>query len=167
MMQWVFLVDKPDALPEITQWHHEQWGRHANQTVSEIREKLARFQNRNTVPLLLLAIKDGTLTGCGHLCRYEMPIYSDREYWLGGIYVKPSYRNKGIGTQIIHQLEHRAISLGVECLNLQTERLDGGLYASCGYNEVEQRFSNGVSVSVRTKLLTKVHEGMSTVEPRA
>ena len=40
-----------------------------------------------------------------------MPIYSDREYWLGGIYVKPSYRNKGIGTQIIHQLEHRAVSL--------------------------------------------------------
>ena len=91
----------------------------------------------------------------------------DREYWLGGIYVKPSYRNKGIGTQIIHQLEHRAISLGVSASNLQTDGLMEVFTQACGYSEVEQRFSNGVSVSVRTKLLTKVHKGMSTVEPRA
>ena len=92
MTQWVLLVDRPEALPEIAQWHHEQWGRRANQTVSEIRQRLARFQTRNTVPYYFSRLK-GTLTACGHLCRYEMPIYSDR-YWLGGIYVKPAIEIK-------------------------------------------------------------------------
>ena len=48
MTQWVLLVDRPEALPEIAQWHHEQWGRRANQTVSEIRRRLAQISKTET-----------------------------------------------------------------------------------------------------------------------
>lgn len=72
---------------------------------------------------------------------------------LGGVYVPVEHRGKGIASQLIRQAHRIAHTLGVPTLFLQTENLEGGLYASLGWVAVAQAKNRGLDVLVMEKAL--------------
>ncbi len=100
------------------------------------------------IPLMILGEEAGKILGVVELKFHEMDIYPEREHWLGGVFVRPSSRGKGIASQIIEYTIDIAKSLGVTTLHLQTEQLDGGLYSRLGWVATEQVNYLGLEVLV-------------------
>jgi len=87
---------------------------------------------------MVLAIEDGEVVGAAQLKFHEMEeVYPDLENWLGGLYVAEVHRSKGIGTKLVDKIMELAPGFGVTKLYLQTEALDGGLYAKLGWKPIE------------------------------
>ena len=81
-------------------------------------------------------------------------MFPDKEHWLGGVYVAASHRGQGYGSQIIEQIVKMAPKYGVETLHLQTEALDGGLYARLGWTPCAHVISRGLDVLVMEQQLS-------------
>lgn len=151
-MKFELLADKPEAIDLVAHWYFEEWGRlNPDASVTSIARRLSQSMNRDKPPLLLLAVEDGAVLGAAELKVQEMAIYPDKEYWLGGVFVAPHYRGRGIGAQLVERIILLAGKFGIEELWLQTERLDGGLYSVHGWQPFESICYRGANVLVMRK----------------
>lgn len=151
-MKLEYLADHPELLPTVAQWYFEEWGYLSEEkTLEQDIQRLQIYQNKDKVPLMLLAIQDGELLGAAQLKFREMSIYPEKEHWVGGVYVAEAHRGKGIARQILVALIAIAKSLKIETLYLQTEHLDGGLYGRMGWMPIEQVNYRGIDVLVMKK----------------
>jgi len=153
-MKFALLADYPKAAITVARWYHAQWGYLTpSESPDTIAAKLERFMNRDCVPLLLLAIDGGAPVAAAELKFREMDIYPDKEHWIGGVFVEPAHRHRGLGAHVVERVAEIARVLGVETLHLQTERLDGGLYARLGWLPIEQVNYKGLDVLVMAREL--------------
>ena len=164
LLQFVELADYPQYLPRVARWYFDQWLSHRSDvSVANVESNLTPYLNKRRVPFLLLALDQQTnpaqsLVGAAELKIREMTIYPAdtypaMEYWLGGVYVKHDIRGRGIATQLIEQIIARAATMGIDSLYLQTERLDGGLYAKLGWQAVEEVYYHDRHVLVMAKAI--------------
>jgi GNAT superfamily N-acetyltransferase len=149
-IELTFLADRADAIPVIAQWYFDQWGHLIKgETLERSLERLQNFLNRDKMPFILVAIRDGEIAGSAQLKFREMAdLYPDKEHWLGGVYVAPGCRGQGLGSLLAEDIARRAPHYGVRTLHLQTERLDGGLYRHLGWVPLEQVNNHGLEVLV-------------------
>ncbi len=149
-MRFEFLIDRRDAIPIIGRWYNEKWGRpHRNETEEESIEGLSEYLNNDRIPFILVATEDDNILASAQLKYREMEdIYPEKEHWLGGVFVAPSHRGRGLGSRLANEIAGRAPAYGVETLYLQTEQLDGGLYRPLGWHPIEQVNNHGLEVLV-------------------
>ena len=151
-MQFVYLKDQPSAIETVAQWYFDQWGHlAAAETLAGVRANLERYLNRDRIPLVILAVADHEVVGAAQLKFREMAIYPEKEHWLGGVFVAPHHRGRGVGSALAGRIAEIARSLQVKTLHLQTECLDGGLYARLGWEPRERVTSKGRDVLVMEK----------------
>ena len=151
-MNFIFLADRQQAIPAIAAWYFHQWGHIMEEnSVEKISSKLLKYLNRDKIPLMVLAVQGDEIFGVAELKYREMDIYPEKEHWIGGVFVPPKHGGKGVATGIVNKVIKIAKSLGVVTLHLQTEKLDGGLYARLGWKGFEQVNYRGVEVLVMEK----------------
>jgi predicted GNAT family N-acyltransferase len=149
-----FLADKPDAVPLIAQWYFDEWGhKMKDNSVEKIRQRIEGMLNRDKIPLHVLGVKRNEVLGVAQLKIREMDIYPEKEHWLGGVYVVRGARGNGLASRLILKALELAKVFKVEKLYLQTERLDGGLYARLGWQPIEKVHYNGLHVLIMEKIL--------------
>jgi len=153
-IDFVFLADRQDVIPLIAGWHFEQWGHLTTASIDDIYARMREAANLDKIPLLVLAVIGEEIVGTAELKYREMTIYPDKEHWIGGVFVPPAHRGKGIGSRLANRTADIARSLGVTTLHLQTERLDGGLYARLGWEPSEQVNYRGLDVLVMQRQLS-------------
>ena len=138
-MKFVYLADNPEALPLVAKWYYDEWGRqHGVDSIDKSKEILMDYQNRNRLPLMLLAKEKNEILGAVQLKYYEMDIYPNKEHWLGGVYVSETHRKRKIARKLVMHAVEIAKSHEVNVLYLQTEKLDGGLYTILGWKPIEK-----------------------------
>lgn len=148
-LDFALLEDRPEAIQQIAEWHFRQWGwKVPGETVDSVRTKLQGYLNRHCIPLAVLAITNDEIVGTASLKYREMDIYPDKEHWLGGVFVSAEHRGKGVATRLVSKSLEMARALGVKVLHLQTEQMDGGLYAKLGWKPLEQIQYKGQQVLV-------------------
>lgn len=152
-MNFEWLADRRDAIPLLGSWYHRAWGqRLRNQTESESIADLDRYLNVGTIPCILLATESSDILGAAQLKYHEMArLFPDREHWLGGVYVPSRHRGRGIASALVTEIIAQASALGVETLYLQTEQLDGGMYARLGWYPLELADNHGLKVQVMAR----------------
>lgn len=149
-----YLADRRKAIPKIAAWYFDQWSdRIPENSAEEISRRLEKYLNRDKIPLALVAVDNDSLLGVGQLKYYEMDIYPLKEHWIGGIFVPPEHRGKGIATRLVTRLTDIALTQEVSTLYLQTEQLNGGLYTRLGWKPVERVVYKGQEVLVMKKQL--------------
>lgn len=148
-MEFKFLADRPEFIPLIAQWYFDEWGRAAkDNSVQKIHDRISGMLNRDKIPVHILAVEGDELLGVAQLKIREMDIYPDKEHWVGGVFVAPIARKRGLGSQLVLKALELAKGFKVKTLYLQTERLDGGLYAGLGFRPIEKVRYNGLHVLV-------------------
>jgi len=103
-----------------------------NAASSSIEAKL-RFQP----DLMLVALDDGKVAGS------VMAGYEGHRGWISRIAVLHSYRNQGVGRELLREAERRLLALGCVKVNLQVVESNASaveFYAKAGYR-VEPRIS--------------------------
>lgn len=149
-----YLADRPESVPLVAGWYFAEWGYlNHSATLEGVRRKVSASMNRDAIPLTVLAVIDEEVVGAAQLKYREMPIFPDKEHWLGGVFVASEHRGQGIAKQLVHSVVETAGKLGVTTLHIQTERLDGGLYARLGWTPVEQASNHGLDVLVMERPL--------------
>lgn len=148
-MKIEFLADRPQAVPLISRWYYDEWG-HAmpGNSVEKITERVNGMLNRDRIPLHILAVENDEILGVAQLKIREMDIYPDKEHWLGGVFVTPQARGQGLASTLVNRALDLAKTFQVRTLYLQTEQMDGGLYAKLGWKPLEQVLYNGLNVLV-------------------
>lgn len=154
-IEFSYLADREDALPTIAQWYFEQWGHLVpDETLERANERLQSFLNRDRIPFILVATLGDEIIGAAQLKFREMAkLFPDKEHWIGGVYVSQQQRGFGYGSLIIEEIAAVAPRYGVSVLHLQTERLDGGVYARLGWVPIDQVQKFGQQVLVMERRL--------------
>jgi len=154
-MEFIYLKDKPEFIPQIAHWYFKQWGYlMETPSVEIIKDKLQAQLNSSKIPLVLLLINNEELLGACQLKYHEMDIYPEKEHWLGGVYVCHKHRGKGLAKQLVIKAKDIANSLSIKTLYLQTENLSGGVYAQLGWQPIEKISNKGEQVLVMQCALT-------------
>lgn len=149
-MQFDFLANCRDALPIVGRWYNLEWGQRIHgESEKESIERLSEYLNIDKIPFIVVATDEATVLGAAQLKYREMgEIFPDKEHWLGGVLVAPEHRGRGIGSRLVQEMIARARLYGVRTLHLQTERLDGGLYARLGWSPIDEVRHHGMDVLV-------------------
>ena len=150
-----FLADRPDALPLVAGWLYTEWGRRdPGNSPEATAERLAAELSRDRLPIVVVAAYNGMVVGTAALKLHELrDRFPELRHWLGGVYVSADARGHGIAGALVRHVEKLAIDRGITVLHLQTERLDGGLYARLGFQPIEQIKHRGIDVMVMVKPL--------------
>ncbi len=82
-----------------------------------------------------------------------MQAFPQYEHWLGSVFVADSHRGRGLASNLVDAAVALARQKGVRDLYLQTEALDGGLYARLGWQPICEADSHGYHVLVMVRRL--------------
>lgn len=154
-MNFTLLADQPAAADTVAQWYFDEWASSVpDVTVENIRRKVARSISRHSAPMIVLAVEQDIIIGAAELKLREMTIYPEYEHWVGGVYVEKSRRGEGVGSGLVKEVIGRAKKANIEKLYLQTQALDGGIYARLGFQPLENVNYNGRDVLVMSAAIS-------------
>ncbi|MDH5547565.1 MAG: GNAT family N-acetyltransferase [Gammaproteobacteria bacterium] len=133
-----FLVNHPHFIetlaPPITQ--HWQPIVH-DETLDTRKAKLRTHMNERDLPIAWVAYEGSTVFGTASLRVNDLPGYEHLTPWLGGVFVLPQYRGKGIGAALCTAVEHHAANVtGISRLYLFTLDLESW-YQHMGWQTME------------------------------
>jgi GNAT superfamily N-acetyltransferase len=150
------LAECPEEIPRVAQWWCDEWGlptRHSSfdDYVHELQSLVP-----GTLPIHVLAIQAGSAVGVATLkVKIDHPMILGQTHWLSGVYVDQTWRRRGIASLLCSEIVEIARSRGVDRVYLQTERLDGGLYAVLRWTPLgAAREADGVEQIIMVKGLS-------------
>jgi GNAT superfamily N-acetyltransferase len=150
------LADRPDLIDEVGMLRWQEWGRPPEPDDPQWWiDATRREAGRDSLPVTYVAVSDaGELLGAAGLGEYDIAERRDRSPWVLGMVVRPDRRRSGIGRRLLHRVERRASTLGLQTLWVANEGRAIGFYSTCGYRYVEPvRLERGVTTHVLTQTL--------------
>ena len=150
-----YLAHQRHAIPQLARWSYAEWRRVYDELGMSFDDVLAAHSHRantDTLPLAVVAIKDGAVIGTGTLKSHDLPPRPDLTPWLGGIYVSAEHRREGVASAIIGRLIDEARRLRLPHLYLWTNSA-APLYAKLGWKETERVEYSGKWIQVMVREL--------------
>lgn len=116
------LVDHPDFIETLAPWVAEHWRPILTDETAELRAaKFRTHLNHNTLPMAWVAHQGANVFGTAALRVHDLPDHENLTPWLGGVYVAPEFRNRGIGAALCSVAEQQAKAVfGIATLYLFT-----------------------------------------------
>jgi len=152
-MKISYLADVPELADQLIPGLLDQWRALVPEDTAEARRQ--RFQahlNRDVLPIAWLAHEGAQAFGTASLRASDLPGREELSPWLGGVYVAPPFRGKGIASALCRTVEEKTIALGHERLFLFT--LDRqSLYERLGFHRLERAEWRGRTADVMMKVL--------------
>jgi GNAT superfamily N-acetyltransferase len=132
------LGDHRELVSLVSRWHWDEWGAaYEDASLDEWTRQLGFKTNTDRMPCSWVAFVVGVPVGSVTL---ELDGVEPRPALtpdLGGLFVLPAYRNRGIGSALVAACEAGARTYGVRDLYLHTERAEA-LYARLGWATIER-----------------------------
>src|SRR3569832_2532493 len=118
-MKISYLADVPELASQLIPGLLDHWRPLAPEDTAEARmQRFRAHMNRDLLPIAWLAHEEGHALGTASLRASELPGRDDLSPWLGGGYVAPPFRGRGVASALCRLVEERAAALGHERLYL-------------------------------------------------
>ena len=159
-MRICYLADHPEHVSTVASWIFHEWDYLTpGTTLAQTQAKFRGHLNRDSIPLTLIALADagctGSLVGTASLLVHDLATRTDLSPWLACVYVPPTRRNQGIGTQIVQAIEEVARRLRVGRLYLFTPD-KGPFYTRLGWKAVDRAEYHDQPVVIMVRMSTSV-----------
>jgi GNAT superfamily N-acetyltransferase len=135
-----YLANCPEHVDQLAQFSWKEWQdiyEQRKQTLEHSVKNYRERMNTDRLPLTLVALQASELVGMVSLKFHDMDTRPDLDPWLGGLLVLPEWRNRGVGTMLMHRATEEARRLNVRRLHLWTHTAEG-LYHKLGWQVVER-----------------------------
>jgi len=135
-----YLASCPELAGELARLSWKEWQdvyQRREQTLEDSLKNYRERMNTERLPLTLVALHGSELVGMVSLKFHDMDTRPDLDPWLGGLFVLPEWRNRGVGTMLMHRATEEARRLNVPRLYLWTHSAEG-LYYKLGWQVVER-----------------------------
>ncbi|UTW61270.1 GNAT family N-acetyltransferase [bacterium SCSIO 12741] len=138
----------------IARWYEQEWTTPQDKTLS----RLASLSPEGQEFHFLVRhegepIAAGGLSNEVHLLKVH-PEYQKYGPWVALLYTLPSYRNRGIGKQLLEQVETEAGRRGLSRIYLYTFTAES-LYLRAGWRAIERFIYRGNDAVIMEKEITK------------
>jgi len=152
-MKISYLADVPDLASQLVPGLLEHWRPLVPDDTAEARlDRFRAHMNRDVLPIAWLAHEDGRALGTASLRVTDLPGREDLAPWLGGVYVAPPFRGRGVASALCRVVEERAAALGHRRLYLFT--LDRQrLYQRLGWRLLDRAEWRGREADIMSKPL--------------
>src|SRR2546425_9041502 len=136
-MRISYLTEHPEFILPLAEGRFEHFrDLLPNYTLEMHVRKLEAHMNRDALPIAWVAHSNTEVFGTAALRPDDLEGREDLTPWLGGVYVLPQYRRRGIGTALCDTVEQKATALGAPTVYLFT--LDRQRwYSAMGWNLLE------------------------------
>lgn len=116
-----FLADHSGCIPRLVRGLMEAWSEPDTPNLRQRRtDKLHDHLNRSCLPTALVAMSGQQALGIVALRVHDLDSRTDLGPWLGGLFVVPEVRGRGLGSQLCLAAEKQALALGISELYLFT-----------------------------------------------
>jgi len=135
-----YLANRPELVDELARLSWKEWQEvyeRREQTLKHCLKNYRERMNTDRLPVTLVALQASELVGMVSLKFHDMDTRPDLDPWLGGLLVLPEWRNRGVGTMLMHRATEEARRLNVPHLYLWTHTAEG-LYHKLGWQVVER-----------------------------
>jgi GNAT superfamily N-acetyltransferase len=150
-MRIEYLADHQDVIPILSAWFYQEWSYlYPERTEDEFRRLISERTNKDKIPLSLVSFEGDELVGTVCLKIHDMDTKPDLSPWLAGLYVKESWRRKGIGSTLVKAIERKALELGIHHLFLYTPESEH-FYSHLGWKVRGKEFYHHVPVAIMEK----------------
>ena len=154
-----YLAERPEFLERLAQLSWEEWQeiyQQRDQTLEHCMKNYQERMNTDRLPLTLVGLNDRQLVGMVSLKFHDMDTRPDLDPWLGGLFVLPEWRNRGVGTMLTYRATEEARKLNMPRLYLWTHSAER-LYHKLGWQVVERTEYFGMEAVVMQRTV-KAHE---------
>jgi predicted N-acetyltransferase YhbS len=145
------IKERPDLIPAVARWIHEEWGHIRSRSHEDIVQRL-EDGCVGDYPFTLVAIWNNQPVGTAALKIHDMDILQEYTPWLAGVYVPAIHRGKKIASCLVSEVELRAKQLGFERTYLFTATATK-LYEKLGWIPMQELQYDGLKVIVMQKML--------------
>jgi len=162
-----YLFNQKQFVPGLTQHMYEHWRTLLEATGKSGQDFAQSMRDRcrtDSLPLALVAFDADELLGTISLKPRDLDIRPELTPWLGGLFVLPQYRGRGIGSVLVGRIVAEAERLLLPCLYLWTPSSEG-LYARHGWTLLERAPYHGYEISIMNRLLQKQTCGTAQAGP--
>ncbi len=121
-------------------------------TVEDLTRIFNGHLNRDCIPLTLIAFFDGQPAGTASIYVHDLDTRPSLSPWLAAVYVAPSYRKQGIGSELVKAVECTAKKLQIGRLYLFTPDQEP-FYARLGWSVLERAEYWNQSVVIMNKFV--------------
>jgi GNAT superfamily N-acetyltransferase len=150
------LAGHKEAVSVLAEWYHSEWSfLYPGRTIDDFRRMIGRRANIDRLPLALIAFQGKELVGTVSLKSSDMGSPKSLSPWLTSLYVKDSFRNRGIGSRLVAAVEEKTHKLGMEKLYLYTVGLEP-YYEKLGWRVLEQTKYTSYTVSIMVKIICQI-----------
>ena len=151
-MRISYLAENPELAAQLIPALLEHWSYiFPNQTAAERAAKFQAHQNRDELPIAWVAHDGNTALGTAALRQFDLEGREDLSPWLGGVFVLPGYRGRGIASALCRVVEDKAHGQGVARLYLFTHGQEA-LYERLGWGTFEEMTWHGHRCSIMSKV---------------
>jgi predicted N-acetyltransferase YhbS len=106
--------------------------------------------NANRIPMTVVALDGGwEAVGTAALTEHDMETHRELSPWLGGVYVIPAARHRGVASALVRNLMDRAADFGIRDLYLYTNGAEG-LYQKLDWRALSREPYMGREVTIMT-----------------
>lgn len=128
-----YLGNLPEFIDEVAKYWQAEWASNKSEAgFIKQRNSILKKLNADNPPFIILAHEDGNFVGTAALFTNDLESRPDLSPWLGGVFVLPKYRGKGIASSLINQVMTQAKKIGYQKIYLHTEHT-AGLYEKLGW----------------------------------
>ena len=162
-----YLATRPEFLEQLAELSWKEWQdiyEQRDQTLEHCRKNYRERMNTDCLPLTFVALHGSppspgygvasNLVGMVSLKFHDLDTRPDLDPWLGGLFVLPEYRNRGVGTILMNRATEEARKLNVAKLYLWTHTAER-LYQRLGWQLVERTDYFGKQAVVMSTDLSK------------
>jgi len=100
--------------------------------------------------MTVIALDDGEPIGTAALTEHDMEMHRELSPWLGGVYVVPAARGRGVARALIRDVIDRAAAFGAPVLCLYTNGAEG-LYQKLGWRILSREPYMGRDVTIMVR----------------
>ncbi len=144
----VDLADRPDCLPILARWHHEQWrALNPADTLEQRETRMRRHLLHGGIPRTFVACRSETALGSASLVTDDMHGQFELTPWLASVFVAPEHRRRGIGARLVLRVVEEARTQGFARIYLYTPDKER-FYAGLGWTLLQHTQHQGCPVAV-------------------
>ncbi len=147
-----YLADRPELAAQLIPGLLKHW-RYVfpDHTAADRATRFRAHQNYETLPIAWIAHEGDAALATASLRTHDLEGREQLSPWLGGVFVQPQYRGRGIATALCKTVETKAASMGITCLYLFTHGQEA-LYERIGWERREGTVWHGHLCTIMAKV---------------
>jgi GNAT superfamily N-acetyltransferase len=149
----VALRDRPDLVPVVARWAHEEFWARLGKTFEEIERLFTPVTRTTWLPRTFVLMEDEIPVGMASITEHDLETRPQWTPWLTAVVVDRDARGRGHSRTLVRLIEDFARENAVEILWLYTWSAEA-LYAKLGWRAVERLQHNGREVAVMSRTLS-------------